>query len=89
MTSTVGLSDLRFRVVREDFADAVALLARLACQLLPAKLANDRALEVVARLGESLLDRLDQLGEGRGGHSGRDLEGRIESAAPVRSPVAG
>ncbi|HOW95618.1 MAG TPA: DNA polymerase III subunit beta, partial [Mycolicibacterium fallax] len=28
MTSTVGLSDLRFRVVREDFADAVAWVAR-------------------------------------------------------------
>ncbi|MCV7192193.1 DNA polymerase III subunit beta [Mycolicibacterium brumae] len=28
MTSSVGLSDLRFRVVREDFADAVAWVAR-------------------------------------------------------------
>lgn len=28
MTSTVGLTDLRFRVVREDFADAVAWVAR-------------------------------------------------------------
>ena len=28
MTSSVGLTDLRFRLVREDFADAVAWVAR-------------------------------------------------------------
>ena len=27
-TTTVGLSDLKFRLVREDFADAVAWVAR-------------------------------------------------------------
>ena len=29
VTTTVGLTDLKFRLVREDFADAVAWVARI------------------------------------------------------------